>query len=73
MPSHLKRSLPLPILSLYDVCCGRGETQLVHKTPVRILLLRVSFLSGMDTSAGKVFVYFEIVSEFPQYSMEHLC
>jgi len=52
---HTKQ-VPLPILSLYYVCRGRGEPQLVHTVAGRILLLRVSLLSGMETSVRKVFV-----------------
>jgi hypothetical protein len=53
---HTKQ-VPLSILSLHDVCREGGKPQLVHTAAGRILLLRVSLLSEMETSAGKVFVY----------------
>jgi hypothetical protein len=54
---HTKQ-VPLSILSLHDVCREGGEPQFVHAAAGRILLLCVSMLSGMETSAGKVFAYF---------------
>jgi hypothetical protein len=60
---HTKQ-VPLSILSLHDVSREAGEPQLVHTAAGRILLLRVSMLSGMETSAGKVF---RICKLFPNF------
>lgn len=46
------------------VCREAGEPQLVHTAAGLILLQRVSMLSGMETSAGKVF---RICKLFPNF------